>query len=50
MKECFFIEGLNKIMIIYEIKVDELIEEVVFDIINFFKSFYVFFDCCLVVI
>ncbi|XP_068714431.1 pneumococcal serine-rich repeat protein-like [Montipora foliosa] len=50
MKERLSIEGPNKITIIHEIKVDESIEEVVFDTINPLKSFHASLDCRLAVI
>ena len=50
MKERLSIEGPNKMTIIYEIKVDESIEEIVFDTINPLKCSYASLDCDLAVI
>ena len=50
MKERLSIEGPNKMTVIYEIKVDESIEEVVFDTINPLKCSHASLDCHLAVI
>ena len=50
VKERLSIEGPNKMTIIHEIKVDESIEEIVFDTINPLKCSHVSLDCHLAVI
>ena len=50
MTERLSIEGPNKMTIIYEIKVDESIEEIVFDTINPLKCSHASLDCHLAVI
>ena len=50
MKERLSIEGSNKMTIIHEIKVDESIEEIVFDTINPLKCSHASLDCHLAVI
>ena len=50
MKERLSIEGSNKMTIIHEIKVDESIEEIVFDTTNPLKCSHASLDCHLAVI
>ena len=50
MKEHLSIEGPNKVTIIHEIKVDESIEEIVFDTINPLKCSHASLDCHLAII
>lgn len=50
MKERLSIMGPNKMTIIHEIKVDESIEEIVFDTINPLNCFHASLDCPLAVI